>query len=328
MFQVGAAIVSGVPNVENDKTHAVKFICDALAGATSHGNLYGDIFHVKNKQKKESTNNIAYTSEPLVPHQDLSYYESKPGLQLLHCVEFGDDIMGGESILIDALAAAAEFRRIAPHHFRTLASCSASFVKQRKDVCMTYLQPHIVLQNNVQSSASSNQYNSMKDDDILNAEIVAVNWSPPFEGPLCIPPDLIIPYYDAYAAFEQMIDFTIPPAHLSVENDEDLNEINKNNLYSDYARRFTWKYKLKPGEMLVFNNQRLLHGRKGFRMTRKSNGVTNSNTSNVSLSRHLIGAYTNIDDTFNKYRILHYQRLGSNSIGKICNVGNGTSIIP
>jgi Taurine catabolism dioxygenase TauD, TfdA family len=71
-------------------------------GALSHGALHGDIFHV---QSLPQAHNIAYTNIPLCPRQDLAYYESKLGLQLLHCAANNNNT-GGESVLVDALAAA------------------------------------------------------------------------------------------------------------------------------------------------------------------------------------------------------------------------------
>lgn len=39
---------------------------------------------------------------------DLAYYESPPGVQLLHCISFEPDVVGGESFLVDGIAAADE----------------------------------------------------------------------------------------------------------------------------------------------------------------------------------------------------------------------------
>ena len=50
--------------------------------------------------------NLAYTTEALGPHMDLCYYESPPGLQLLHCMRNDDGVVGGESLLIDAFSVA------------------------------------------------------------------------------------------------------------------------------------------------------------------------------------------------------------------------------
>lgn len=151
--------------------------------------------------------------------------------------------MGGESILIDAMAAAYELREKAPHHFRTLVNCPATFVKQRKGVCMTYRRPHIVLDHGVNIS--------MKD---IDREIVAVNWSPPFEGPLSIPGNMVVPYYEAYSVFQKMLDNSTSNTNFTRQGGN--SEGNQHTLYSNYAKDFTWEQRLKPGEILVFNNRR------------------------------------------------------------------------
>jgi Taurine catabolism dioxygenase TauD, TfdA family len=45
--------------------------------------------------------NVAYSNLGLDLHIDLAYYESPPGLQLLHCLQFDDDVVGGLSQLLD-----------------------------------------------------------------------------------------------------------------------------------------------------------------------------------------------------------------------------------
>jgi gamma-butyrobetaine dioxygenase len=251
-----------------------------LAGSLSHGSLYGDTFHVKSEP---NARNIAYTPVPLSPHQDLAYYESKPGLQFLHCLS-NEGVEGGESVLIDAMAAAEEFRRIAPMHFETLTKCSATFVKQREGADMIYRRPHIVL------------------DDFGN--IVTVNWSPPFEGPLCLPPDSIVAYYNAYAAFERMLDNSLPPDY-----DDKAMQPKQAQSLREYANKYTWEQRLETGEMLVFSNLRMLHGRRGFSFCGDGGG------------RHLMGCYTNIDDTMNRYRVLLRDRCSDVSVSS---AGNGS----
>jgi gamma-butyrobetaine dioxygenase len=244
-----------------------------LGGSLSHGELYGDMFHVKSVP---NANNIAYTNVPLGPHQDLVYYESKPGLQLLQCIS-NEGVVGGESVLVDAMAAAEEFRRIAPEHFKVLTACPATFVKQREGADVIYRRPHIVL------------------DDA--GAVVSVNWSPPFEGPLSVSPLLVEAYYCAYAAFGRMVDNSLP-------RDSTMDPI-----LAHYAEKYTWERRLENGEILVFNNMRMLHGRRGFSF----NGDTGG--------RHLLGCYTNMDDTLNRYRVLRRER----NRGECSrNAGNGT----
>jgi alpha-ketoglutarate-dependent taurine dioxygenase len=246
-------------------------------GALSHGSLYGDIFHVQSKNDAE---NIAYTNVGLPPHQDLTYYESKPFLQLLHCVSSGS-ILGGESILIDSMAAAEELRRLAPDIFDVLCRTEATFLKERAGADMVSPKRHIVT-------------------DPSWGHVVEVNWSPPFEGPLQLSPHVPIEdYVRAYQALEcmlndqpsvgkDMFDSFLPPK-LELE-------------LKEYAKRFTWVYALQRGDVLVFNNQRMLHGRREF--TTVSSG-----------QRHLIGCYTDAMDTTSRYRQMLRERGGTGGGG-------------
>merc|ERR1711865_1241309 len=58
-----------------------------------------------------------------------------------------------------------------------------------------------------------------------------------------------------------------------------------------YAQHYTWEYTLQHGEILVFNNQRMVHGRRGFQTT-------------GTAARHFIGGYTDAMATLNRYRLL------------------------
>ncbi|KAL7510387.1 hypothetical protein ACHAXN_007317 [Cyclotella atomus] len=300
VFRDGAAIVSNTPRpayLESDEENdfPVAHVAKAMSGGLlSHGALYGNIFHVR--EGEANSKNVAYTSVALCPHQDLAYYESPPGIQLLHCVGMGKGVLGGESTLIDAMAAAYQLRELRPESFEVLVKCPATFVKQRDGACMTYRRPHIVL--------AEEGYSRDNNKNIFDREIVAVHWSPPFEGPVLLPPDDVDRYYQAYADFEQMVDNALR----SSEGSEDL---------SQYANDYTWERKLSPGEILVFNNRRMLHGRRGFSL-QPCHTIEES-------QRHLVGCYTNIDDTLNQYRVL--LRRSSDSI-HVMNVCNGSSILP
>merc|ERR1711997_998117 len=121
-------------------------------------------------------------------------------------------------------------------------------------------------------------------DSISDGEIIGVNWSPPFEGPLSIPSSYLEPYYKAYGAFQRILDDTVP-ANSTENSDNDL--IAK---YQNFAKQYTWQKKMQPGQVLVFNNRRMLHGRRSFNLKK--------------CKRLLAGCYTNIDDTLNVFRVL------------------------
>lgn len=333
IFEHGAILIRNAPDVtiagdENDgnnlqeeewfegttitKTTLAESIVGNLGkrlsgGSLSHGSLYGDVFHVQTKSDAE---NIAYTNVALPPHQDLTYYESKPFLQLLHCVtdtnnnsnsnnndgaagyEDGTSntptgrIDGGESVLIDAMAAAEELRRIAPDLFETLCKTEATFVKERHDADMVSPKPHIVV-------------------DPTYGQVVEVNWSPPFEGPLQIHPQIAVEdYVRAYQAMESMLDDKCinDNSYSSDEGNSIFLPKSLETLLRDYAKQYTWECALQKGDILVFNNQRMLHGRRSF-----------SSFGNVK--RQLIGCYTDSMDTVSRYRQLLRERKGKGGGG-------------
>jgi gamma-butyrobetaine dioxygenase len=199
---------------------------------------------------------------------------------------------------VDALAAAHEFRKIAPEYFHILTKCPATFCKQRDNANMVYRRPHIVV------SGSSND------------EIVTVNWSPPFEGPLSVRTDMVEPYYEAYAAFECMLDNKFV-RNTTQQTSKLFQEL------ADYANEYTWERKLHEGQMLVFNNRRMLHARRSFELLLEEEGATDGKV----VGRHLVGCYTNIDDTLSRYRVLLRQRLSKDEAFSLLNVGNGSPAV-
>jgi len=65
---------------------------------------------------------------------------------------------------------------------------------------------------------------------------VAVNWAPAFEGALQVPPEDVEPYYEAYLLLTKL--FNTPERML--------------------------QFRLHPGQMISFNNRRIIHGRNSF----------------------------------------------------------------
>lgn len=209
--------------------------------------IYGELFNVVTS--KQATN-IAYTDAAIPPHMDLAYYESPPGIQFLHCLEFDapDLVEGGESTIIDAWKTALLFREYHPGHFHTLSTIPASFQKihSRRDepAHMVYKRPHIVLDS--------------KD------KVVGINWSPTFEGPLEEnDPEIVETYYRGYVEFAKLVE----------------------------RSPFKIDFRLKPGDVLCFNNRRMLHAKNAVK--RKENG-----------RRHLRGCYVNIDEFKSKLVML------------------------
>ena len=198
--------------------------------------------------------NIAYTSVYLKNHVDLAYYESPPGFQFMHALRFDASVKGGESTFVDVFAVAEDFRRLHPEHFAILCRVPSTFMKhhltREQATIMEYQRPHIQVNH--------------------RNEVVAVHWSPPFEGPLRVPFQSVMPYYDAYRVFHDLVE----------------------------GGEHCYEFKLKQGDTVIFNQRRVLHGRK--QLTPCSDGV-----------RHLQGTYINIDDAICRYNVLR-TRFGAN----------------
>lgn len=179
--QEGVVLIRRVPREEG----LVKEIAEKIAPIQK--TIYGEIFDVK---PVESPINIAYTNAPLDFHMDLPYYESPPGIQLLHCLHFDDAIEGGESIFIDVFGVAEKLRSHNPKAFHSLCTIPATFkkihFKRDVPVMMEYQRPHI----NVNP----------------DQEIVGVNWAPAFEGPLKVASSQVSEYYEAYLAFFELME--------------------------------------------------------------------------------------------------------------------------
>ncbi|XP_048579291.1 gamma-butyrobetaine dioxygenase isoform X2 [Nematostella vectensis] len=250
--EYGISVLTGVPKNVHVTQVARKF------GPVLE-TIYGRDFQVISQPNPI---NIAYSDVNLPFHVDLAYYQSPPGLQLLHCVRFDKQVVGGESIFLDLFAVAEEFRKTNPQEFNTFLRVPATFQKihfeREYPVYMKYQRPHIVLNH--------------------RDEIVAVTWSPAFEGPLFAREEDVEPYYEAYRKFDKAV--------------------NKSPL--------KLKLKLNEGDLVTFNNIRMLHGRKAFQL---NDGV-----------RQLDGCYVNIDEFRNKLDVLS-QTVGDGRLSK--RVGNG-----
>ncbi|GFO12021.1 gamma-butyrobetaine dioxygenase-like isoform x1 [Plakobranchus ocellatus] len=233
----GISIVKGVPLGENMVHKVAELIAPVMQ------TIYGTAFDV---EKTQEPINVAYSTLPIGLHQDLVYFESPPGLQLLHCLEFDDCIEGGGNTFLDAFEMANKFRVTYPDLFQTLTKVPATFQKvhynREHPVHIVNQKPHIKLNH--------------------LGEICAVYWSPPFEGPLAVAGSEVEQYYLAYEMFAK-----------TLSNSKML------------------QHRLRPGELVVFNNQRMLHGREGF----KTNGG----------ARRLKGCYVNIDFFKSQIQVLN-----------------------
>lgn len=211
----GICLIDGVP-VEEGKVCQVAQRC----GPVMHS-VYGMQWDVK---VESNPINIAYTNVGLDLHQDLPYYESPAGLQLLHCLRFDESIEGGATTFVDAFAAAETLRTTNPAAFDTLTQVPATFQKIHYDraepVHLVYRRPHIAVNH--------------------AGDVVSVFWSPAFEGPLLAAPERVPEYFLAYRAFANILE---------------------GRTREEGAGDGKTRVRLRPGQMVSFNNRRMVHGR-------------------------------------------------------------------
>lgn len=131
--------------------------------------FYGTLFDVKNK--KEKATNIAYTNTFLPLHMDLLYYESPPGLQLLHAIQ--NSTLGGENIFCDSYLAAEHVRKTDPRAYTALTQTPITFHYDNNNEYYYYKRPLIV-----------------EDPEVGDGfpKIASINYAPPFQGPFEVDP--------------------------------------------------------------------------------------------------------------------------------------------
>lgn len=269
----GVVIVQGAPTVEDTVLDVASIIAKPIY------TIYGESFEVAVDPEPI---NVAYSPVALAAHVDLVYYESPPGLQLLHCRQFDDSVEGGESTFIDGFYAAEILRRRNPEAFQTLCRVPATFQKVHYSrvtpVHLVTQRPHISV-----GGPNGDEY------------VTGVFWAPPFEGPLRVPEEDVQKYYEAYVEFSKVLQ--------QMEDEEIPGLI---------------KFRMRPGEISVFNNRRMLHGRRAF-WKAEGKGVGNG-------KRILQGCYLNIDEYKSRFNVL-VNTIGKESIDPL-KVVRGSSWLP
>jgi gamma-butyrobetaine dioxygenase len=225
LASVGIAFLKDVPQDPATVGH----IADKIGGVRK--TFYGDIWDVKSVPKAA---NVAYTSQFLGFHMDLLYLHEPPGLQLLHCLT--NTCKGGESMFSDALKAAYRFRNERPDDFYTLSNFPVPF--KYKNGAHHYWKTRTTIETQAPTKKSG--------------AIRLVNWSPPFQGPLCHI-DSNIHHHSpnlAHDGTDAWLRRFISASHAfskELESEENVFEL-----------------KLEPGQCVIFNNRRVVHARRSF----------------------------------------------------------------
>lgn len=178
--------------------------------------VFGDIWTLERTATAHPDS--AYGEETLEPHTDGSYSHDAPGLQLFVCQQRTGD--GGESVLVDGFAVAETLRETAPELFSTLTTVS---------VPGQYVEPGVHLR--------ASRPTIRLDEAGAVEQVTFNNYD---RAPFHLPPDRLHGWYEAYAAFHELV----------------------------VDRSRWWVRRLEPGDALVVDNWRCLHGRMAFSGTR------------------------------------------------------------
>lgn len=212
--------------------------------------FYGLTWDVVSKPDAE---NVAYTSEFLPLHQDLMYHQPIPKIQLLHCLK--NECAGGESLFSDGVLAcwAMHLSELDPPSFDVLATERIPYwyTKNGND----RYRAHPVVQMTRKPHAIPR----------------SIHWSPPFQAPLSLEPTSSVLGGGPLQSKARLRDKpTVSVWMQAVRTFRDWIEKSSN----------MWQYKMEPGDCVIFDNQRVLHGRTQFEASKEGGG-----------QRHLRGAY-------------------------------------
>ncbi|XP_015751153.1 PREDICTED: gamma-butyrobetaine dioxygenase-like [Acropora digitifera] len=178
---------------------------------------YGKTTLVSTRQK---VNSVAYTTYTLPFHSDLPYYECKPGIQMLFCLE-QIPTEGGENSLVDSFNVAQQLKKEDPQAYDLLTNTHVLFRTKGADILGDY---------------DFEGARPILEVDHLG-RLLRCNLN---EGTrecfLGVTADKTQEMYEAYYSFCKRL--TDP----------------KNMIL----------HKLSPGEIVVFDNDRVLHGRTGY----------------------------------------------------------------
>lgn len=177
---------------------------------------------------KPQAENVAYTNVYLCLHQDLLYMQDPPRLQLLHCLV--NSCEGGESLFSDGIRAAEQIRTENPKQFDLLKTTPVYYHYDKNGHWYECDRPVFSLSRDGSGAVDS------------------IGWAPVFQNDFPAPQNLTA----------------------SIDSQDPLEE------WRAAARTFRdsmnapenmFEYKMKPGECAIFDNMRVLHGRRQFHLS-------------------------------------------------------------
>lgn len=269
---------------------------------------YGPVFEVK---VEPNAINQAFTAAALPLHTDLPFYNLPPGIQVLHCIKQSTHHpAAGRSLFVDGLAVAHRLREADPYLYKVLTDYPAVFEDIAPGKFYLRTERCVIKEFQVPAAMFDSQIDSKVDLGLGKGVPVPceINFNNGVRSAeLNLPVAKMADFYKALALFG---DIAHEPA-LPVE------------------------MKLNAGEAVVFQNRRVLHGRRAIDgaptmqevQTSRSSctdvnrgnfvaGATKSDlqrgtASHVSQSRWLQGGYFDLDALYSCRRLLQQEELNS-----------------
>ena len=182
LHSAGLIFVDGIPSVSQEKDSPLPVTMQlAQRIGPVMNTFYGSHWNVKSVENAE---NLAYTNKKIGWHQDLLYFETPPGIQVLHCLKQAES--GGETLFVDSVAAADRFELLYPKEFKILSNVSINFEFKKMGISLNQNRP-------VFAAATSGRSHRR------------VFWSPEWQGKLALNRRLSL-IYGAFKTWEDFLD--------------------------------------------------------------------------------------------------------------------------
>ncbi|KAJ0115027.1 hypothetical protein J7T55_001435 [Diaporthe amygdali] len=236
-----------------ESRYAVQEIAEKIGNlrSTFHG-LTWDVI------SKPESENLAYANESLCLQQDLLYCSNVPKVQILHCLENGRE--GGDSLFSDGLRTAYELIVKDPRSYEVLSNQMIGF-HYDKEGHYYWMDRHVI-----QSKPCGSPF--------------GVAWSPPFQGPFRFSSHRK-PLKSRKGHEKQRVESMFQGWSKAARAFRDGVESPENMI----------QYRLQPGDCVIFDNTRILHGRTRFDGTGGRRHLRGAYIDNQTLRSAFIGLY-------------------------------------
>lgn len=253
LHQYGVAIIDNAP-LDGDES--------SLTAVTERIGILRDRHHPTNIYTLDTTDEVAKTIQSsykltkVPPHTDYTPYMDSTLTQFLYCLKYESESTGkdGYSTVVDGFNVAKYFKENHPEHYKQLTKSLVSSCRRRMRV-----------EEEGGASITKYQLDLYKLSHVIDLDekenVRQIRYKQNTRAPFDMPQEELEAFYDAYKAFTQVVE----------------------------DQRFIKEFLLEPGQILAFDNARILHGR---------------NAIGSFVKRLVIGAYVKGETTRSRWRML------------------------